>query len=375
MAVPSITWEQALAWRQRRQHLDERVPRARVLDVASELCGLQAQVMSSTGLALWARVDGLEPNDVSDALWKERTLVKLWAMRGTLHLTTARDYPTWVGALRTFSHFRRPSWLKYYGLTAPQFERLLEAIASGLDGDAVSREELAARVQKATRSKAAAEAVVGSWGSMLKPASFAGDLCFAPSTGTKVNFVRPAAWLGPFDALGQDDAMRAMARAWLATYGPASREDFARWWGGVSAAGAEKVFKQLGEEVTQFDLEGTKGWALTEHVDAIKRVVMPDAVRLVPAFDQFVITAYRDNPAILAPALKARVYRTAGWLSPIVVARGRMAGVWRHERKGRRVLVTVEPFARLRANVKRGVTEEAGQLAAFLGGDLELTFA
>jgi hypothetical protein len=374
MAVPSLTWEQALAWRMRRQRLDERVPRARMLDVVSDLCGLQAQVMSSTGLALWARVDGLQPADVGNALWKKRSLVKLWAMRGTLHLVPARDYPMWVGALRTYSHFRRPSWLEYFGLTAPQFQKLLDAIASSLDHDACSREELSARVRKATRSKAAAEAVIGSWGSMLKPASFAGDLCFAPSTGTKVNFVRPESWLGPFEALGSDDAMRAVARAWLATYGPASREDFVRWWGAMSGARVERLFKELGDDVTQVDLDGAKGWLLTEHLDAVRTVTMPDVVRLVPAFDQFVITAYRANPAILDPALKDRVYRTAGWLSPIVVVRGRMAGVWRHEKKGKKLLVTVEPFATFPAKVTKAVAAEAEGLASFVGGELELAW-
>ena len=66
-----------------------------MLNVASELCGLHAQVMSSAELTLWARVEGLGPEAVKKALWKDRSLVKLWAMRGTLHLLTAADYPMW----------------------------------------------------------------------------------------------------------------------------------------------------------------------------------------------------------------------------------------------------------------------------------------
>jgi hypothetical protein len=49
--------------------------------------------------------------------------------------------------------------------------------------------------------------------------------------------------------------------------------------------------------------------------------------------------------------------------------------VWSHERKGSRVLVEVEPFGRVPNWVRLGVEEEAGRLAAFLGGSLELSWA
>jgi hypothetical protein len=62
--------------------------------------GIQAQVMSAAELALGARVDGLSPQDVQSALWHHRTLVKTWAMRGTLDLIgnkrTGRTIPMFV---------------------------------------------------------------------------------------------------------------------------------------------------------------------------------------------------------------------------------------------------------------------------------------
>jgi hypothetical protein len=86
---PAFDWTQVAAWRASRHHLDARVPRRRMLKVASELSGLHAQVLSSAELTLWARVEGLGRNAVKKALWKDRSLVKLWAMRGTLHLLTS----------------------------------------------------------------------------------------------------------------------------------------------------------------------------------------------------------------------------------------------------------------------------------------------
>ena len=52
-----------------------------------------------------------------------------------------------------------------------------------------------------------------------------------------------------------------------------------------------------------------------------------------------------------------------------------MAGVWRHERKGRRLAVTVEPFGRLAKARRAAVQAEAERLAAYLGGEPALEFA
>jgi DNA glycosylase AlkZ-like len=80
-----LSWTRAAAWRVRQHHLDRRAPAGSMVAVASRLCGLHAQIMSSAELMCWARVEDLDRGAVQRALWEERTLVKTWAMRGTLH--------------------------------------------------------------------------------------------------------------------------------------------------------------------------------------------------------------------------------------------------------------------------------------------------
>jgi len=69
--------------------------------VVSDVCGVQAQVLSAAALSLWARVNNTTIQDVEDALWKHWTLVKTWAMRGTLHLLSSEGLSTYIAALRT----------------------------------------------------------------------------------------------------------------------------------------------------------------------------------------------------------------------------------------------------------------------------------
>ncbi len=94
-----ISWEQALAWRMRRHYLIERGSPDDLVAVVDRLRGLHAQVMSSVDLALWARIDRFEQDAVADALWRQRTLVKMWAMRATLHVLPAADLGTWIAGL------------------------------------------------------------------------------------------------------------------------------------------------------------------------------------------------------------------------------------------------------------------------------------
>jgi hypothetical protein len=72
-----------MAWRLQRHHLHRRLPREAMVEVVAQLGGVQAQLMSSAELTLWARLENLEPEAVQRALWEERSLVKTWAMRGT----------------------------------------------------------------------------------------------------------------------------------------------------------------------------------------------------------------------------------------------------------------------------------------------------
>jgi hypothetical protein len=95
-------------------------------------------------------------------------------------------------------------------------------------------------------------------------------------------------------------------------------------------------------------------------------------VRLLPAFDQYVVTATLQAEHLMPGPFKARIYRPQGWLSAVLLVGGRMDGVWRQEAKGRRLLVTIEPFTPPPTWVRRAAEAEAERLAAGPGGQLEL---
>jgi uncharacterized protein YcaQ len=374
--VTALAWPAVLAWRTRRQQLAARAPRAEADAVVERIAGLHAQLTASAELTLWARVSGLERDDVSRAVWEERSLVKTWAMRGTLHLMPADELGLWVaaqGALKPRHHV--PAWLRHHGLTRDEADAMLAAIPAALDGRQLTREELAGEVARVTGIGALDGKLRGGFGDLLKPAAFRGDLCFAPSDGRNVRFARPDQWLGPWQPADQDEAVRAVTRRYLAAYGPANREALARWFGMPSPAQAGRWLKGLGDEAVTVQLDGEELVMLAEDVAEAAAAEPAGGVRLLPAFDHYVVAAPRDRDAVLPAAQRSRVYRPQGWLSPVLLVDGRMTGIWSHERKGDRLVVQVEPFARLTRAERAGAEAEAHALAGFLGGELELTFS
>jgi hypothetical protein len=358
-----------LAWRMRRQHLAARVPRRKALDVVRDICGLHAQLTASAELTLWARVDGLKGDDVSRWLWKDRKLVRTWAQRGTLHLLRADELGLWVGAqaaLKPRHHVG--SWLRHHGLTREQADAMLDAIPAALDGRQLTRDELAAEVTRLTGIKGLDDKLKGGFGDLLKPAAFRGDLCFAPSDGQRVRFARPDQWLGQWEPMATEEATLEVARRYLTRYGPADREALARWFGMPSPAEAGRWLRGLGNEAVESGGE----YMLAADAEAAAAAEPVGAVRLLPAFDQYVVGAPRGDEEVVPAAERARVYRPQGWLSPVLLVDGRMAGVWSHERAGGRLVVEIEPFARLSRAERAGVEAEAEALAGFLGGELEL---
>jgi hypothetical protein len=370
-----LRWPSVLAWRLRRQHLAHRVPRERAHGVVADICGLHAQVASSAELTLWARVDDLDRGWVDRAVREDRTLVKTWAMRGTLHLLPADELATWVGAQGALPpRWEKPSWRKGFGVTEEEVEGILAAVPEALAGEPLTREQLADAVARELGAEHLTGKLGEGFGALLKPSAFRGEMCFADPDGRNVRFTRPDRWVPDFQAADPVRAADAVTRRYLAAYGPATREAYARWLGTPSAALAGRLLQRLGDEVVEEQLDGAKVWLRAADLDELRTAEPQGVVRLLPAFDVHVVAAPRDAAAVLDPALRARVYRPQGWLSPVLLVDGAFAGVWRHERSGSTVTVEIEPFGTPAKHVRAGAEAEAQRLAAFLGGDLDLAW-
>ena len=371
--MAALHWNQVFAWRLSQQSLDKRASRRHILDVVSRMGGAHAQLMSAAELSLWARVRDLTALDVQQALWHDRTLVKTWAMRGTLHLVAAADFPLYIGLFSTFTHYRRGSWLKYHGVTLDELEAIIEGVRSTLSDAGLTREQLAEALAEQTDTPKLRELLRSGWGALLKPSAFLGDLCFGPNQGQQVTFVRPSSWLMMTQPLDEQLARETVIRRYLTTYGPATTDELARWFG-MEASAAKKHLRALGSAVVEIDVEGWAAWLLVDTLEQMGDLAVAGVVRLLPHFDPYTIAVARHHQHLMPAKHKTRVYRAQGWISPVVLVDGAIAGVWKHEKQQNQVMVQIELFAPLTEQVKQRIEEEAERLGTFLETEVELIY-
>ncbi len=364
-ASASLTWPQVLAFRTTRQLL---VPRGtkRAVDVARRLVGVQAQVASAAELAVAVRRRTPRRGEVDRAI-ADRTLVKTWAMRGTLHLLPADVAPTVLATLSRLRPWTAPAWQRYHGLSAADVERVLDALPEVLSDGPITREELGSAVAGRVRSKAVAARLSSGWSELLKPAAFAGMLLQGPPRQGRVTFVRSDAWVRGWSTPDPAEAGAALLRWYLAAHGPADVQHVADWWGRQRASAVRPWFERLADELVTVDVEGAVLYALRADLAALRRSHPNDELRLVPNFDQYFLGAGSGSASFVPSARRAKVSRKAGWISPLVLRGGRVAGVWELDREAGRI--QVEGFEPL---PKAALAEEAAHLGRFLGRELSV---
>jgi Winged helix DNA-binding domain len=363
-----VTAAREAAFRLTRHHLTARVPRGALVEVARRIGGLHAQVMSSADLTLWTRIRGHGPEDLPRALWEERTLAKTWLLRGTLHLVPADDLPVFCAALDSRGQYDNV-WLRYYDVTARDVERLIDAIADALE-EPRTRRELAGAV-KARLGARIAKRLESGWGEFLKPAARRGVLCFGPSQGQTVTFVRPDAWLNRWREVELEEAQAELLRRFLGAYGPASRDDFEHWIGGMGRR-LRPAWALLADELAEVE---PKRYLLARDFEPLEQVRASRAVRLLPAFDPYLVPKPPRTYLIKREEDRDRIYRPQAWITPVVLQGGRAIALWPWKRRGAKLELTVEPLEPLRGPTRSAVEREAQALARYLGAKLILTLS
>ena len=378
----SVTWERVRARRLERSFLAERAPAERLLDVVRELGGVQAQVQASAELQLAARVDGITAADVRDALWEQRTLVKAWTLRGTLHLHPAGELSALHATVRTLAADAPPSpslvgpWRDPHGvvhppLDAPQIAEVEVAVRAVLDGRCLTREEIAEevvlRVGDAPRDR-----LRSGFGFFL------GDLCQGPPRGGRVTLVRPDQWVEGWDGADGEPAVRDFCRRFLWTYGPSRPSDFRDWFMPrlLNVGAARDVFDSLGDELEEIDVAGRPAWVLAGDT------VFPDprpVVRLLPEYDAYVL-GFRERDELVPDRVKELIARGRGRYegvtgSQILLVDGLVAGTWSRRKRGRRVELDVTCAQKLTRVQRADLTAEAQRIGRFLALEPVLSIA
>ncbi|HYZ52863.1 MAG TPA: winged helix DNA-binding domain-containing protein [Streptosporangiaceae bacterium] len=366
-----LTADRVLAWRMRQQFL-HRPSGVSALTIVERLCGVQAQVAGCAEQAIAMRQTTPQRGTVSKML-SHRMLVRTWAMRGTLHLLPADSAAAYLSLIAAARTWEKGAWQRTFA-TASQMAAITETAREVLAGNVLTREQLTAEIVRRTRDTSIAEQLSSGWGAVLKPLAWQGCLINGPSDGNRVTFTSPQTWLEGWEGLPEpDEAAELVIPAYLSAFGPASMETFDQWLtrGASRKASLRAWFSALAStgELTQVEVDGEPMYARMANVEEIAAAAPATDIRLLPAFDQYVLGPGTKNTQIIDAARHGEISKTAGWISPVVLAGGRVAGTW--EATGSALAVTLfpetgdVPVAELEA--------EAAHLGKFLGTSLSIS--
>jgi Winged helix DNA-binding domain len=376
-ATPAtLTWRGVTARRMARHALAEPATDLGPAGIAGVLCGAHAQVPSAAELSIGRRIARATRADVQRALWAERTLVKTFGPRGTIHLLPTADLPMWTGALSALpsSVPTHPEGVRF---PSEQAEEVLAAIGGALADTELTVEELTEAIADLVgpwaveRTMDAFQDRWPRWRQLTSTAAHRGMLCFGPDRGRRVTYTNPHRWLPGFRPAVGGAALRTLVTRYLYAYGPATPQHFAKWLA-ISPRYAAGVFGQLAGELERVELDGEPAWAVAGDTGTPARPHR--GIRLLPYFDAYVV-AGQPREQLYPGAAAARALTPAGQAGnyPVLLVDGVAGGVWHQRRSGRKLAITVEPLRRLTAPQRRQLDDEAGLVGAVMEATVTLT--
>jgi hypothetical protein len=345
-------------------------------DIAGVLCGAHAQVVSAAELSIGRRIAGTTRADVQRALWEDRTLVKTFGPRGTVHLLSTADLPMWTGALSALpsSVPMHPEPVRF---TPEQADEVIAAIGDALADTELTVDELTEAIVGRTgpwageRTMEAFQGMWPRWRQLTSTAAHRGMLCFGPNRGRKVTYTNPHRWLPGFRPGHGDTAVSTLVMRYLYAYGPATPQHFARWLS-IPPRRALELFDELAGELEHVELDGEPGWVMAG--DTATPQQRHRGIRLLPYFDAFVV-AGQPRERLYPGAAATRGLTPAGQAGnyPVLLVDGVVGGVWHQRRSGRKLAITVEPLCELTAMQRRQLDDEVELVAAVMDAEPTLT--
>ncbi len=363
----TLTWPQVLAARMRAQGLpaDAAGGGTDPVTVLHRMAGAQAQDAAAGLLSAGVRAmpeAGLTAAAIEAARGEARTLVRTWAMRGTLHLLPAED-AAWIVP------FLAPRLIKgtitrraQEGFNEDQAAQAVALIRAALaEHGPLTRAELSENLTRHGLPNQGQGTVHLIYRAVLEGVCINGPLRDGVETLASLEAWAPAARFQPLPA---DEVLPRLARRYLAAFAPAAPPDLAAW-AGITLGEARRGFEGLAGALREVAVAGEPLWLLADQAEALLAQSTRPAVALLPRFDTYLM-GYRSRAQMLPEAHKAAVFPGGGMIHPTLVVDGAAAGSWQWQRAKTGLTITLTPFAPLAPAVKRALPPLVAAIGQFL---------
>lgn len=336
-----------------------------VAEVVRDFVGVQSQDMRATRMALRSRTTDVDADDVRAAYDDDRTLVRIWAMRGTLHMVAAEDVGWLVSLLGPVFAAADQRRREQLGLDAELLDKAIPALRDIVtEHGPVTRADLVGRLKGK-----------GVWldlktqgpAHLIGYAAMTGVICRGPDVEKEEpTYAIIEDWARGQRELDENEALAELARRYVASRGPVTAEDFKRWTG-LPAKQARRGFELAAEDLTEVEAAGMRAWVTKGTIRSAPG--KEPSVALIPMFDEYLLS-YASRDVLLAPQFAERI-QARGFIKPAVLLDGRVVGTWKQKRTKSKVTVEVDPFEKL-TSIESKIESTVRDIGRFLGLECEL---
>jgi hypothetical protein len=331
-------------------------------DVVRRFAAIQAQDYGQSLWAVGARLRRGTLAQVEDAI-ADRRIVRTWLMRGTIHLAAPEDVRWLLGLCAPRLAVAEERRREQLGLTRAEIDRCAGLLRAALAGDRrLSRPDVFALFEGAGIETARQRGY-----HILVRLARDALICIGPMQGKHPTFVLLDDWAPPAEArrIAGAKAVADLAARFVATRGPVTDQDLARW-AGITLGDARQGLRDAGPAVATRSLDGTEYWLAADRADAPVSRAGRGKAFLLPGFDEYIL-GYKDRESQLAPEHSAKVVPGAnGVFKPIIVVGGQVVGTWARRARPPGLTIALQPFTAV-PDLAELVQVEVRRYCAFLG--------
>jgi hypothetical protein len=357
VASPSMQSRDVARLRLRAQGIDR--PSATTPEaVVAHLGAVQAQEYAGALWTIGLRIAGATRAVVERAIG-ERTIVRTWPMRGTLHFVPAAD-ARWMLELLTPRIMKGAEGRhRQLELDAAAFRRSRMLVERALKNEPVmSRGAIFAALE------AGGVLTTGQRGiHILQRLSMERMICYGPHAEKQPTFALFDDWIHTSRQLDRDDALRTLAERYFRSHGPATLRDFVGWTG-LTVADAKTGLHLAQPSLERVTTGSGELWMSNE---PRARETPASAAHLLPGFDELML-GYKDRSAMVAPRHAGRIVPGSnGMFLSTLVLDGQVCGTWRRSTSAKGVVLEASPFGRPSAGQKKSFDVPRARYADYLG--------
>jgi len=333
--------------------------------IARAIAGAQAQDVYAGPLTFRSRSRTLTAADITRARTEERSLLRTWVMRMTIHMIPTEDAGWWLPLFEPGIAKWSARRLEQLGLPPASQKRAQRVIAKALaDEGPLTRTEARERV-----ARAGIELDTQTGMHIALSAVVSGIACLGPDRGKTTCLVRREDWLGKPPRFDRGKALAELARRYVGGFAPVTDRDFA-YWAGLPLrdvrAGLESISREL-EQVTvgEETMLAPRG--------GLPRLPATGQVRMLGNFDTYLL-GWKDRDFAVSNEHSVHVKEGGGgWIRPVVIQDGVVVGGWRSRRQGDRLEVSLNLDDEKRTELATAIEAEIADLGRFEGTETTIS--